>query len=217
MPPNLADVFPMPSSEAILDVATAIANNWRWLAVAWHIAFVIAAISGPQMSRRAAGFLLTLPMISVSLMAWNAGNPFNGLVFLVLSALMAGLATTLGPTPLSIDSALRNITSGGLLVDFGLVYPHFLISSSWLSYVYAAPFGLLPCPTLAVVTGVSLICGSFGSRSWAMVVSVAALSYGLIGVAALRVWIDAFLIAGGLLLLATCFPMKARRIAHRVA
>ena len=92
MPPSSADVLPMPSSEAILDVATAIANNWRWLAVAWHIAFVIAAISGPHMSRSAAGVLLTLPMISVSLMAWNAGNPFNGLVFTVLAVLMAGTA-----------------------------------------------------------------------------------------------------------------------------
>ena len=207
----------MPSPEAILEMATAIANNWRWLAVAWHIAFVIAAISVPQMSRRTAGVLLTLPMISVSLMAWNAGNPFNGLVFMVLAALMAGLATTLGSRPISLDGALRNIMGGGVLVDLGLVYPHFLISSSWLSYVVAAPFGLLPCPTLAVVTGVSLICGSFGSRAWAIVVSVAALSYGLIGVALLRVWIDAFLIAGGLLLLATCVPMEARRISHRAA
>jgi hypothetical protein len=205
----------MPSSEAILNMAFALANEWRWVAIVWHVAFVTAAImalGGARVSQRTAALILTLPIISVSLLAWSAGNPFNGLVFMVLVQLMAGLATTLGPRPIAVDSAFRNRAVGGALVIFGLSYPHFLIADSWLVYLYAAPFGLIPCPTIAVVSGASLILGSFGSRAWAIVVSVVALAYGIIGVVALHVWIDTFLIAGGLLLLETCFPMKARRL-----
>ena len=69
-----------------------------------------------------------------------------------------------------------------------------------MEYVYAAPFGLVPCPTLTVLVGVSLFAGSFGSRPWAAVVAGASLIYGVIGVAVLGVWIDVVLIAGAMVL-----------------
>ena len=34
----------MPSREAILDMLAALANEWRWLAIAWHVAFVTAGV-----------------------------------------------------------------------------------------------------------------------------------------------------------------------------
>jgi hypothetical protein len=32
------------SREAILDMLAALANEWRWLAIAWHVAFVTAGV-----------------------------------------------------------------------------------------------------------------------------------------------------------------------------
>jgi len=194
----------MPSREAILDMLAALANEWRWLAIAWHVAFVTAgvvAISRMQVSRSAAALFVSLPIISVSLLAWNAGNPFNGLVFMLVGVLTAGLSTTFGSRDTSVDSAFRYRAVGGMLVVFGLSYPHFLVADSWLTYLYAAPYGLIPCPTIAVTVGLSLIYGSFGSRAWAAVVSGTALIYGVIGVLFLNVWIDGFLLVGAVMLL----------------
>ena len=79
----------MPSAADILESATAIANDWRWLAVAWHVAFGVAIgliALGRWTGAKAASAALTVPLMSVSALAWSVGNPFNGLVFTVLAA-----------------------------------------------------------------------------------------------------------------------------------
>lgn len=203
----------MPSPEAILNSASAIANEWQWLAVGWHAAaaaIAIAVMLGAPLSQRTAALLLTVPLISVSVLSWWAGNPFNAVVFLVLALVTAGIGATLGTARAAVDWSLRNRVIGAGLVAFGLVYPHFLMTDSWLSYLYAAPFGLIPCPTLLVVTGCALIL-ALESRAWNIALAVAALAYGIIGVAVLGVWIDTILIGGGVLLLAAVRTRSSSR------
>jgi len=73
----------MPSPETILSGAASIANGWRTLAIGWHAllgTLVIALLIGWRPSNRIAGYLFTAPLLSVSVLAWASGNPFNGKV-----------------------------------------------------------------------------------------------------------------------------------------
>jgi hypothetical protein len=150
----------MPQHEAITSAAATIAQGWWALAVVWHVFFgavVLAAVKW-NMSQRTLGWLLAAPLASVSAMAWGAGNPFNGALFGVLSIALAILAARFPHERRRFAS--RPVFSAGLvLLAFGWVYPHFLEPSHWAEYGIAAPLGLLPCPTLAAVIGVSLMFG----------------------------------------------------------
>jgi hypothetical protein len=68
-------------------------------------------------------------------------------------------------------------------------------------YLYAAPMGLLPCPTLATVIGATVILDSLDSTPWTATVAIAGLVYGAIGVLALEVNLDYGLLAGALVTL----------------
>ncbi len=83
---------------------------------------------------------------------------------------------------------------------FGWAYPHFLITDTWTAYAYASPFGLLPCPTLSVVIGITLIFGGLHSRGWSVPLFGAAILYGWIGIFRLSVSLDIGLFAGAILL-----------------
>ena len=89
---------------------------------------------------------------------------------------------------------------GVLLVAFGWTYPHFLKAESWTAYVYATPFGLLPCPTLSTAIGVTLVFGVLRSAPWSTVLAVAGITYGAIGVFSLGVTLDYGLLAGATVL-----------------
>ena len=90
--------------------------------------------------------------------------------------------------------------AGALLVLYGSAYPHFLLGESWNTYLYAAPFGLLPCPTLSVAIGVTLMLGMFRSTLWSNTLVAAGVAYGAIGVVRLGVVLDYGLLAGAALL-----------------
>ena len=92
------------------------------------------------------------------------------------------------------------LLAGAGLVAFGWVYPRFLAAENWIDYAYASPFGLLPCPTLAVVIGITLACGGLNSAAWSVPLAAAGVLYGLIGVFILRLALDVWLLAGALLL-----------------
>jgi hypothetical protein len=189
----------MPTPQVILDSAAAIANDWRWLAIAWHAVF-IAVLIGTWWRRplaRTVASLMIAPVISVAALAWWSGNPFTGSVLACLALLMAIITRRLQTATMAAGNSAE-VAAGVVLAALGLVYPHFLRAESWVEYLYAAPFGLVPCPTLTTLVGVSLLAGSFGSRPWAAAIAGASLIYGVIGVAVLGVWIDAVLIAGGL-------------------
>ena len=192
----------MPTAESVLSWATAVANDLRWLAVVWHVALaalLIAFLSRQRLSHRLVGILLVLPVVSVGVLAWVSGNLFNGLTF-------GGLALVLLYTAMHLPhTAVSRAPSGWVLVGvalaaFGGTYPHFLRSDTWTAYAYASPFGLLPCPTLSVVIGITLILGGLHSANWSVPLFTAGILYGLIGVFWLQVSLDMWLLAGAMLL-----------------
>ena len=190
----------MPSSADILEGLTTIANDWRGVAIVWHVflgAFLFSLVSGWRPSRRLIGALLTAPLASVSALAWASGNPFNGTAFAALSLALAAVAIRLPVRAVRIGSRPL-LVPGALLVGFGWAYPHFLQTDEWTSYLYAAPLGLLPCPTLSAIIGMSLIVDLLGSRPWALVLSAVGVVYGLIGAFQLGVNVDVVLLVGAL-------------------
>jgi hypothetical protein len=192
----------MPSSETILEGLTTIANAWRALSLGWHLVFGILAllvVSGSRPSKPLVALLLATPVVSVSALAWIEANPFNGIIFAILAVALVRIALSLPRDPIAVEPGPL-LVFGTVLVGFGWTYPHFLEANSWTSYLYAAPLGLVPCPTLSLLVGVSLIVGSFESKAWANTVAAAALVYGLIGVFTLGVAIDAVLLAGAIVL-----------------
>ena len=194
----------MPSAAEILQQLAAIAAGWRPLAVAWHIYFGVIAIGliiGARPSRRLMGALLALPLLSVGLLAWNAGNPFNGSVFTIASVVFIGFARALPTGPVTIAPP-RAMVTGFLIAAFGWAYPHFLgDTTSPFEYAYAAPTGLIPCPTIAMLIGITLIVEGLGSRAWSIALAILGLAYGVIGGAILGVMIDWLLVLGALALL----------------
>lgn len=209
----------MPSSEEIYEGLTAIANEWRLLAVAWHLglaAVALAVSSGWRPSKRLFALILALPVTSVAALAWDAGNPFNGAIFAGIATTLVLLGFRLPRQPIAPGSRAQ-ITLGSVFVGFGWAYPEFLDGSSLRSYLYEAPFGLIPCPTLSVLAGASLIFGSLGSRPWAMTVSLAALAYGVMGVFALGVAVDIFLVGAAAALSATVMTERRRPTAGPAA
>jgi hypothetical protein len=188
----------MPSADAILAGLTAIANDWRGLATGWHVWLAVAAVAlagGWRPSVRTAGVLLAAPLASGALLGWSYGNPFNGLSMAALTVALMTAAFRASSTPVRFDS-LAWLARGGALIMFGTTYPHFLAADSPTAYVTAAPFGLLPCPTLSVVIGATLVLSNLDMRLWSMALLVAGALYGTIGVYRLDVQLDWGLLVG---------------------
>jgi hypothetical protein len=202
----------VPTAETILSWATVVANDWRWLAILWHLglAAALVCLATNRPSRRLIGTLLVLPVLSVAVVAWASGNPFNGLTFTLLAVLLLRAAVHLAPISFVPASPVWLVTGTGLMA-FGWLYPHFLAAEHWTAYTYASPFGLLPCPTLAVVVGITLICGGLSS-AWSVPLAVAGVLYGLIGVFILRVALDVSLLAGALVLSLVSFSHLGGRV-----
>ena len=182
----------MPSAETVLTGLATIANEWRWLAITWHVVAAVlfaALFTGWWPSTRVVGHLLIAPLLSVSLMAWLSGNPFNGTVFAMLAATLVGAAARLSNAPVRLASRAR-VAAGIAFVVFGWTYAHFLRTDSWMTYLYASPFGLLPCPTLSVAIGMTLLFRNLRSRLWSMPLVVAGLLYAAVGVFRLGVALD---------------------------
>jgi hypothetical protein len=194
----------MPSPDTILSGLAAIANDWRWLAMGWHVWLAMLTgllVGGWRPSVRTAAWLLIAPLVSVAIVAWLSGNPFNGAMFVGLAAALGRESFRVDSVPVCLASPAR-IARGAALIAFGAVYPHFLQAGSPAAYVVASPFGLLPCPTLAVVIGSTLVFARLGSRRWHALLLIAALLYGAIGVLRLGVALDWGLFVGAALLVA---------------
>ena len=204
----------MPSADAILASASTIANEWRAVAVVWHgvLAVLLTAFAcGWCPSTRVAAYVLSAPLLSVSAAAWVWGNPFNGTVFVALFLFVLRLASRLSNNPVRFGTPIL-AAIGVTLVAFGWGYPHFLETDHWMTYAYAAPLGVLPCPTLSAVIGATLIFGLLGSVAWSITLGAAGLVYGAIGVFVLGVQLDYALLAGALVLvgaLRRCAPPLA--------
>ena len=187
----------MPSAEELLPTITAAVHATRWLAVVWHgvlLVVLVVLASGQRPSRRLALLALALPLASVSAVAAWAGIAFNAIVFAALVLAAVGASFAAEPVPVESGSTWARLL-GGALIAFGWFYPHF-VDGNALAYAIASPFAVIPCPTLAVVSGFLLRGGGLGSRTTTLLFSAATLFYGLVGVFRLGVVIDVALLAG---------------------
>lgn len=207
----------MPAQHEILANLTRIANEATPVAIAWHWLLAVAAAAfafGVRPSRRAGALALSLPVASVGLVGWVWGNLFNGSVFALAAIVLAVLAWRSEPGRIALGPTWA-VALGAALVAFGWTYPHFLETESGLVYFYSAAMGTLPCPTLSLVIGLSLLIDSPGSRAWRLVLAGIGTFYGLFGVLRLGVTIDVALTLGALCLAAQELARALR--THRVA
>jgi hypothetical protein len=196
----LASFLVMPSAEEILHGLHTIANAAIAVSIGWHVALgvaVVAILAGARLTNRSLAAVLSAPLASVSLLAFAFENPFNGAVFALLAVGLAGLAMRASPGSVALGRPWA-IALGGLSLAFAWIYPHFLEGADWFVYLYAAPLGAIPCPTLSAVIGIALIADGFGLGAWRLPLAAAALFYSLFGVLRLGVVIDAVLFAGAL-------------------
>lgn len=204
----------MPTPEEILAGLEAIAREAWPLAVVWHViavAGLLAVGRGWRPSRRLVGVSLALPLASVAALAWTHRNPFNGALFTAGAITLAVLGARLPRAPVAgAPGGARAL--GAAMVVFGLVYPHFIEADTWLTWLYAAPTGLVPCPTLSLVIGVALLANGLGARALCLVLAGLGLFYGVFGVARLGVMLDVGLLIGavGLLIRSVGLPPAER-------
>lgn len=199
----------MPGATEILDGLSAIANQATDLAVAWHIAIAMALIAlagGWRPSQRTARLLIGMLLASVAGVAIAFGNPFNTFVFAASAMALTAMAMV-GNRRVVARGSARSGGIGAAMIAFGWIYPHFLDGSA-TAYLYAAPVGLIPCPTLAVAIGFALLGNGLGSRAWSLTLAAVGLFYGLFGVVRLGVFLDIGL-AGGALALVICVLRSA--------
>ena len=148
--------------------------------------------------------------------AWVWGNPFNGTVFSALFLFLFPLASRLSKDPVHFGTPILAIP-GAMLVAFGWAYPHFLETDRWTTYAYAAPLGVLPCPTLSAVIGATLILGLLGSARWSITLVAAGFVYGAIGVFILAVRLDYVLLGGALVLVGALRTLPAPKLNRNKA
>lgn len=192
----------MPTPNELLAGLTALANDWWPLAVVWHawLAVILLMLAGGWRPwARTVGRLTIPPVTSVAAVALIAGNPFNGAIFTLLTVLLVHATVRLPAAPVRLDSHPR-VTAGAALILLGWTYPHFLHDPSWTTYFYAAPFGILPCPTLSVAIGITLVFANLRAFRWSVGLTLAGILYGLVGVIVLGVLLDGVLLFGALAL-----------------
>jgi len=200
----------MPTPIEILNGLASIANEMISLAIVWHVlvAFVlIGLLFGWRPSRKIGASLLAIPLLSVSILAWIYNNPFNGAVFLLFAIILAVIGLRM-PSETIQKAPTWAFLFGVLMILFGWVYPHFLGDGSWAQYLYAAPIGLIPCPTLSLTIGFAMIANGFSSRTWSIALVIIGIFYSLFGAVRLGVYIDFTLLAGSLLLLIQILTSK---------
>jgi hypothetical protein len=205
----------MPSPDDILASLTAIAVAGVAVAIAWHAVLALAALAlaaGWRPSRRLVRGLLLAPLVSVAIFAFVHASPFNGVVFAGATLALATIGLRRDPEPVRAGPAWA-VTAGLALVAYAWIYPHFLPEPRL--YLIAAPLGLVPCPTLAVLLGVVLVGDGLGARAFSAVLAGLGLFYGLFGALRLGVWLDLGLLAGALLVVVRL--LGQRRAAHRPA
>ena len=195
----------MPTQEEILSGLQQIADERSMIAIFWHIVFYLYLffiILGRKITRQEMSLFVSVPLLSVSVLAWNTANPFNGTVFVLLFVLALYFGLKNQREKVQYSGIFFRLT-GAVLMLFGLMYPHF--TGINLSLFIQSPLGLIPCPTLSLIIGFALFFRGFGSKPLVVLYTVAGLFYGFFGVLRLGVMVDAVLVAGSLILGAAYF------------
>jgi hypothetical protein len=193
----------MPSPSELVAGLAEIANGNLGVAVAWHVLLggaIATLLMGWRPSGKTAALLLAFLPASVSSFAFLYDNPFNGVAFGFLT--VALLFDGSGAHAIQPRGSRAGTAIGVGLIALGWLYPHFLQGQSLFMYMFAAPTGLIPCPTLAVLTGFTVMYSGFSHR-WSLALGAFGLFYGLFGTLRLGVWLDVGLLAGALYLLTT--------------
>lgn len=210
----------MPSASDILAGLTTIAHRGLAAALVWHLALAVVLMAlarGWRPPQRVAAALLAAPLVSVAAFALAFANPFNGAVFALGAVGLTALALRGDARPVA-RGARWSWWSGVAMLAFGWCYPHFLDDQP-VAYLYAAPMGLVPCPTLSAVIGLALLAGGPASRRWSLGLAGLGLCYGLFGVLRLGVVLDLGLVAGAAALVVAAthphgVPAAPTRHAH---
>ena len=194
----------MPSASEIPSTLHTMAQRLAPLAAAWHVVIVVAIaamLAGWRPSRRIACGAAVVLLASVAVAASVYGNPFNTLSFAMLALGVALLGERQALRDMTIATGpLARVLLGAGLVTYGLCYPHF-VGAPWYRVLWAAPLGVVPCPTLAVVAGVVIAADGFGSRALPGIVALWTLIYAYVGIVRLDVFADAGLVVATLGLL----------------
>ncbi len=205
----------MPTIEEILQGLFDISNTYTWMAIIWHILFyflIAALFLNWKPSNRLLSFLLVLPLLTVSFFAWITGNPFNGTLFLLFSILLAIWGVKNPEGSIETNRTWSTII-GVIIIMFGLLYPHFLDTDNYFIYLYAAPTGLIPCPTLSTVIGFAILYNGFQSRFWSLILVISGLIYGLIGTFRLQVYHDMVLLVASIILMIIAFQVPKKSLS----
>jgi hypothetical protein len=188
----------MPSTPEILDGLRRIANDGFGFAIAWHAlagAFLVALSMRRRPPARVVGLLTTLPLASVAIFSFAFGNRFNGVSFALLAGVLAfAAARSRGEATQAPRSPI--VWIGWFCIGLAWVYPHFLPGLPRLAYVIGSPMGLIPCPTLSLVMGLTLLGHAPRTRAWSLPLAAMGAFYGLFGIFRLDVPLDVGLLAG---------------------
>lgn len=193
----------MPKTQEIIASLHSLANDYSVVAIIWHILlyFLIASLIAKwNPSNKLLGVLICLPLLSVAVFAWIAGNPFNGTLFSLMAILIFIFSLKTSSETITL-STFPYYLVGILMIAFGLIYPHFLNTDSFIKYFYASPLGLVPCPTLSLLIGFVLLYNGLGSNSISIAFIVFGLFYSIFGVFKLGVYLDLGLLFGTITLL----------------
>ena len=204
----------MPSRDQILAGLTEIANQRIGIAVVWHAMLAAAlflVLLGWRPTSRTLGALVAALPASAAVIAILHGNPFNGAALGATALAVAALSLGAERGPVHAAPWWSAI-AGAAMVLFGAFYPHF-VDGDRTAYLYAAPLGLVPCPTLAVAIGLFLLVED-GDRGRRLTLVAAGTFYALFGVARLGVVLDLGLLAGAAALAATAIHAP---LVHRAA
>ncbi len=199
----------MPTPQQILAELAVATQRSTGVAIAWHAIFLLVVLAlalGWRPSRRLAGGLLVAPIASVALVAADHEQPFNAIVFSVLTVVLGALAKREADGPAALERSPVVIGASFAFV-LGWFYPHFR-SGSPFAYAFASPLGVVPCATLYGVIGLMLF--GFGPRdpAYRLVLSCAGLFYGIFGAFRLGVWIDLGLVVVAALLATTSVRLQ---------
>lgn len=181
----------MPPASTILEQLTTTTTELTFVAISWHfaiLAIALALLARWRPSAPQTALLLISPALSVAIISAAYSSWFNAISFGLL-ALVLVVALD------DIDLRWRLQGPGwsrwlGLaLVAYGFCYPHF-VAGGWYRAVFAAPVGLVPCPTLAVLVGFTLMGRAGGSRAIPALLAVWTTFYALFGIFVLGVVLD---------------------------
>lgn len=209
----------MPPPLEIVRLLGVMSRELAWLAVGWHVvlfAVVAGSLAGARPSIRAIAILLVAQASSVAVAALAYANPFNALSFVILAVALAISYIRLPSGRASLGPPWAVLLGSAVLL-YGACYPHFVVGP-WYLCIVAAPVGVVPCPTLAVVGGATLVVGAFGARAVPALLAVWSAFYALFGIFHLDVVLDAGLLASSVGLVALAIQnARATRTPERSA